>query len=198
MQKIILSTNNHKKLVEIKSLLSDLPIQTIAQSELNIGEAEEPYGTFLENALNKARFASKAANLPAIADDSGLCVDALNGRPGILSARFSGEGANDKKNNDKLLSLLKNKKNRKAHYYCSIVFIKSFDDPQPIFLEGIWQGEILISPRGNNGFGYDPIFLDFKTDLSAAELSAELKNKISHRGQALQKLKHKLRILYGK
>ena len=198
MQKIILSTNNHKKLVEIKSLLSDLPIQTVAQSELNIGEAEEPYGTFLENALNKARYASKAANLPAIADDSGLCVDVLNGRPGILSARFSGEGANDKKNNDKLLSLLKNKKNRKAHYYCSIVFIKTFDDPQPIFLEGVWQGEILISPRGNNGFGYDPIFLDFKTDLSAAELSSELKNKISHRGQALQKLKHKLRILYGK
>ena len=198
MQKIILSTNNHKKLVEIKSLLSDLPIQTVAQSELNIGEAEEPYGTFLENALNKARYASKAANLPAIADDSGLCVDVLNGRPGILSARFSGEGANDKKNNDKLLSLLKNKKNRKAHYYCSIVFIKAFDDPQPIFLEGVWQGEILISPRGNNGFGYDPIFLDFKTDLSAAELSAELKNKISHRGQALQKLKHKLKILYGK
>ena len=152
----------------------------------------------MENALNKARYASKAANLPAIADDSGLCVDALNGRPGILSARFSGEGANDKKNNDKLLSLLKNKKNRKAHYYCSIVFIKSFDDPEPIFLEGVWQGEILFSPRGNNGFGYDPIFLDFKTDLSAAELSAELKNKISHRGQALQKLKHKLRILYGK
>ena len=198
MQKIILSTNNHKKIVEIKSLLSDLPIQTVAQSELNIGEAEEPYGTFLENALNKARYASKAANLPAIADDSGLCVDVLNGRPGILSARFSGEGANDKKNNDKLLSLLKNKKNRKAHYYCSIVFIKSFDDPQPIFLEGVWQGEILISPRGKGGFGYDPIFLDFKTDLSAAELSAELKNKISHRGQALQKLKHKLRILYGK
>jgi len=198
MQKIILSTNNHKKLVEIKSLLSDLPIQTVAQSELNIGEAEEPYGTFLENALNKARYASKAANLPAIADDSGLCVDVLNGRPGILSARFSGEGANDEKNNDKLLSLLKNKKNRKAHYYCSIVFIKTFDDPQPIFLEGVWQGEILISPRGNNGFGYDPIFLDFKTDLSAAELSTELKNKISHRGQALQKLKHKLRILYGK
>ena len=198
MQKIILSTNNHKKLVEIKSLLSDLPIQTVAQSELNIGEAEEPYGTFLENALNKARYASKAANLPAIADDSGLCVDVLNGRPGILSARFSGEGANDEKNNDKLLSLLKNKKNRKAHYYCSIVFIKSFDDPQPIFLEGVWQGEILISPRGNNGFGYDPIFLDYKTDLSAAELSAELKNKISHRGQALQKLKHKLTILYGK
>jgi len=198
MQKIILSTNNHKKLAEIKMLLSDLPIQTIAQSDLNIGEAEEPYGTFLENALNKARFASKATNLPAIADDSGLCVDVLNGMPGVLSARFSGKEANDKKNNDKLLSLLKNEKNRRAHYYCSIVFIKTYDDPQPLILEGIWHGEILFSPRGDNGFGYDPIFLDFKTDLSAAELSAELKNKISHRGQALQKLKHKLKILYDK
>ena len=198
MQKIILSTNNHKKLAEIKMLLSDLPIQTIAQSDLNIGEAEEPYGTFLENALNKARFASKATNLPAIADDSGLCVDVLNGMPGVLSARFSGKEANDKKNNDKLLSLLKNEENRRAHYYCSIVFIKTHDDPQPLILEGIWHGEILFSPRGDNGFGYDPIFLDFKTDLSAAELSAELKNKISHRGQALQKLKHKLKILYDK
>ena len=198
MQKIILSTNNRKKLAEIKMLLSDLPIQTIAQSDLNIGEAEEPYGTFLENALNKARFASKATNLPAIADDSGLCVDVLNGMPGVLSARFSGKEANDKKNNDKLLSLLKNEENRIAHYYCSIVFIKTYDDPQPLILEGIWHGEILFSPRGDNGFGYDPIFLDFKTDLSAAELSAELKNKISHRGQALQKLKHKLKILYDK
>ena len=155
-------------------------------------------GTFLENALNKARFASKATNLPAIADDSGLCVDVLNGMPGVLSARFSGKEANDKKNNDKLLSLLKNEENRRAHYYCSIVFIKTYDDPQPLILEGIWHGEILFSPRGDNGFGYDPIFLDFKTDLSAAELSAELKNKISHRGQALQKLKHKLKILYDK
>jgi len=198
MQKIILSTNNRKKLAEIKMLLSDLPIQTIAQSDLNIGEAEEPYGTFLENALNKARFASKATNLPAIADDSGLCVDVLNGMPGVLSARFSGKEANDKKNNDKLLSLLKNEENRRAHYFCSIVFIKAYDDPQPLILEGIWHGEILFSPRGDNGFGYDPIFLDFKTDLSAAELSAELKNKISHRGQALQKLKHKLKILYDK
>ena len=168
------------------------------RSKLNIGQAEEPYGTFIENALTKARFASKATNLPAIADDSGLCVDVLNGKPGILSARFSGEGANDKKNNIKLLDLLKNKKNRRAHYYCAIVFITSYDDPQPIIAEGIWQGEILSFPKGKNGFGYDPIFMDFKTDLSAAELDFNLKNKISHRGQALQKLKHKLRMLYDK
>tara|TARA_B100000768_G_scaffold178157_1_gene193457 strand:- start:468 stop:1064 length:597 start_codon:yes stop_codon:yes gene_type:complete len=198
MQKIILSTNNNKKLSEIETLLCDLPIQTIAQSKLSIGQAEEPYGTFIENALTKARFASKAANLPAIADDSGLCVDVLNGKPGILSARFSGEGATDEKNNAKLLDILQNEKNRKAHYYCAIVFINSYDDPQPIIAEGIWQGEILSFPKGKNGFGYDPIFMDFKTDLSAAELDFDLKNKISHRGQALQKLKHKLRILYGK
>ena len=123
MQKIILSTNNEKKLSEIETLLHDLPVQTIAQSTLNIGQAEEPYGTFIENALTKARFASKATNLPAIADDSGLCVDVLNGKPGILSARFSGEGANDKKNNIKLLDLLKNKKNRRAHYYLSLIHI---------------------------------------------------------------------------
>ena len=197
MQKIILSTNNNNKLKEIEALLSDLAIETIPQSTLKIGIAEEPFSTFVENALAKARFASKASNLPAIADDSGLCVDVLNGMPGIISARFSGEFSDDKKNNKKLLNLLEKEKNRKAHYYCAIVFIEFAEDPQPIIAEGIWQGEIFLEPKGSEGFGYDPIFLDYKTDLSAAELSAELKNRISHRGQALQKLKHKLKILYG-
>jgi XTP/dITP diphosphohydrolase len=198
MQKIILSTNNEKKLAEMQLLLNELPIKAIPQSSLGIGIAEEPYDTFIENALAKARFASKATNLPAIADDSGLCVDALNGGPGIFSARFAGDPSNDYKNNLKLLQLLDGKKNRKAHYYCAIVFIKSPLDPQPLIAEGIWQGEILINPRGKNGFGYDPIFLDYKTDLSAAELNPELKNRISHRGHALQKLKQKLKILYEK
>jgi len=197
MQKIILSTNNSKKLAEIESLLSDLSVETVPQATLKIGVAEEPFDTFIENALAKARFASNAANLPAIADDSGICVDALNGMPGILSARFSGELTDDKRNNKKLLELLKDEKNRKAHYYCALVFIRSPKDPQPIIAEGIWQGEILLGPQGKNGFGYDPIFLDYKTDLSAAELTPELKNRISHRGQALQKLKQKLKILYG-
>ena len=197
MQKIILATNNSKKLDEIESLLSDLSVETVPQSSLNIGEAEEPFDTFIENALTKARFASSASNLPAIADDSGLCVDALNGMPGILSARFSGELANDENNNKKLLELLKGEKNRKAHYYCALVFITSKNDPQPIIAEGLWQGEILLGAKGKNGFGYDPIFLDYKTDLSAGELTSELKNRISHRGQALQKLKQKLKILYG-
>lgn len=198
MQKIILSTNNEKKLAEMQLLLNELPIEAIPQSSLGIGIAEEPYDTFIENALAKARFASKATNLPAIADDSGLCVDALNGGPGIFSARFAGDPSNDYKNNLKLLQLLDGKKNRKAHYYCAIVFIKSPLDPQPLIAEGIWQGEILLNPRGENGFGYDPIFLDYKTDLSAAELNPELKNRISHRGHALQKLKQKLKILYEK
>ena len=197
MQKIILSTNNGKKLAEIESLLSDLSVETVPQETLKIGVAEEPFDTFIENALAKARFASNAANLPAIADDSGICVDALNGMPGILSARFSGDLTDDKRNNKKLLELLKDEKNRKAHYYCALVFIRSPKDPQPIIAEGIWQGEILLGPQGKNGFGYDPIFLDYKTDLSAAELTPELKNRISHRGQALQKLKQKLKILYG-
>jgi XTP/dITP diphosphohydrolase len=197
MQKIILSTNNSKKLAEIESLLSDLSVETVPQATLKIGVAEEPFDTFIENALAKARFASNAANLPAIADDSGICVDALNGMPGILSARFSGGLTDDKRNNKKLLELLKDEKNRKAHYYCALVFIRSPKDPQPIIAEGIWQGEILLGPQGKNGFGYDPIFLDYKTDLSAAELTPELKNRISHRGQALQKLKQKLKILYG-
>ena len=197
MQKIVLSTNNGKKLAEIESLLSDLSVETVPQETLKIGVAEEPFDTFIENALAKARFASNATNLPAIADDSGICVDALNGMPGILSARFSGELTDDKRNNKKLLELLKDEKNRKAHYYCALVFIRSPKDPQPIIAEGIWQGEILLGPQGKNGFGYDPIFLDYKTDLSAAELTPELKNRISHRGQALQKLKQKLKILYG-
>ncbi|MDA1338794.1 MAG: RdgB/HAM1 family non-canonical purine NTP pyrophosphatase [Proteobacteria bacterium] len=196
MNKIVIATNNIKKLNEIQMLLGDFNIQAIPQSDFNIGSSEEPFNTFIENALIKARYASEKTNLPAIADDSGLCVDILGGAPGIHSARFSDEPSSDEKNNLKLLKLLDNKNNRRAHYYCAMVFIRSPGDPQPIIAEGIWQGEILKSPRGNNGFGYDPLFLDYKTDMSAAELSAELKNKISHRGHALQKLKQKLRIIY--
>ncbi len=177
-------------------LLNDFNIEALPQSQFNIGSCEEPFTTFVENALIKARYASKKTNLPAIADDSGLCVDAIGGAPGIHSARFSGEDSSDKKNNLKLLEVLKGERNRRAHYYCALVFIKSPHDPQPIIAEGIWQGEILKTPRGSNGFGYDPLFLDYKTNQSAAELSPELKNKISHRGQALQKLKQKLKIIY--
>jgi len=197
MKKIVIATNNEKKLNEIETILGDLNIQVIPQSHFKIGESEEPFNTFIENALIKARYASEKTGLPAIADDSGLCVDILGGEPGIYSARFSGSPRSDEKNNLKLLEVLKDENIRKAHYYCAIVFIKSPNDPRPIIAEGIWQGEILEIPRGKNGFGYDSLFLDYKTDLSAAELSAEIKNKISHRGQALQKIKQKLKIIYG-
>jgi len=196
MNKIVIATNNEKKLNEIEAILKDLNIKAIPQSHFKIGESEEPFNTFIENALIKARYASEKTGLPAIADDSGLCVDILGGEPGICSARFSGSPKSDENNNLKLLEVLKDKNKRKAHYYCAIVFIKSPNDPQPIIAEGIWQGEILEIPRGKNGFGYDSIFLDYKTDLSAAELSANIKNKISHRGQALQKIKQKLKIIY--
>ena len=197
MNKIVIATNNEKKLNEIEAILGDLNIQAIPQSHFKIGESEEPFITFIENALIKARYASEKTGLPAIADDSGLCVDILGGEPGIYSARFSGSPKSDENNNLKLLEVLKDKNKRKAHYYCAIVFIKSPNDPQPIIAEGIWQGEILEIARGKNGFGYDSIFLDYKTDLSAAELPANIKNKISHRGQALQKIKQKLKIIYG-
>ena len=196
MNKIVIATNNEKKLNEIEAILKGLNIQAIPQSHFKIGESEEPFNTFIENALTKARYASEKTGLPAIADDSGLCVDILGGEPGIYSARFSGSPRSDENNNLKLLKVLKDKNKRKAHYYCAIVFIKSPNDPQPIIAEGIWQGEILEIPRGKNGFGYDSIFLDYKTNLSAAELSANIKNKISHRGQALQKIKQKLKIIY--
>ncbi len=196
MEKIVIATSNEKKLEEIKCLLSSLPIEIIPQSNLGVKSCEEPFNTFIENALVKARFASKHTKLPVISDDSGLCVESLGGQPGVLSARFAGAEKNDNDNNEKLLNNLENKKNRRAHYYCAIVFIRNDLDPQPIITEGIWHGEILKEGKGNNGFGYDPIFKDFKTDLSAAELSPELKNRISHRGQALQKLKQKLTILY--
>ena len=196
MEKIVIATSNEKKLEEIKCLLSSLPIEIIPQSNLGVKSCEEPFNTFIENALVKARFASKHTKLPVIADDSGLCVESLGGQPGILSARFAGAKKNDNDNNEKLLNNLENKNNRRAHYYCAIVFIRNDLDPQPIITEGIWYGEILKEGKGSNGFGYDPIFKDFKTDLSAAELSPELKNRISHRGQALQKLKQKLTILY--
>ena len=198
MTKIVIATSNEKKLSEIKALLSELPIEIVPQSQFGIESCAEPFNTFIENALVKARFASIETSFPAIADDSGLCVDSLDGQPGVFSARFAGENRNDEGNNDKLLDDLNNMEDRRAHFYCAIVFVRSPSDPQPIVTEGIWQGEILKVRRGHNGFGYDPIFMDYKTDQSAAELSPELKNRISHRGQALQKLKQKLKILYEK
>ncbi len=204
IEKLVIASGNAGKLREIQTLLAPLDIEVIPQSVFNIAEAEEPHCTFIENALAKARHASLHANLPAIADDSGICVDALGGKPGVHSARFAniadGEPSlskvnQDEKNNQTLLSAIKNVNNRAAYYYCAIVLVRSADDPQPLIAEGIWSGEILTAPRGTGGFGYDPLFLDLTLGKTGAELSPEDKNQISHRGQALQQLIKKLKVI---
>jgi XTP/dITP diphosphohydrolase len=188
--KLVLASGNPGKLREIVAILAPLSIEVIAQSALGIGEADEPHATFLENALAKARHASRAANLPALADDSGLCVDALGGAPGVHSAYYAGhEGSReqrDARNNEKLLKALRGR--RAAHYACVMVLVRNESDPLPLVAEGLWRGEIARIPRGSNGFGYDPLFMLPSLGKTAAELDAEQKNRISHRGIALAKL----------
>jgi XTP/dITP diphosphohydrolase len=188
MQKLVIASSNSGKLREIGQLLKPLGIEVLPQSVFNVSESEEPYSTFIENALVKARHASRCTGLPALADDSGICVNALNGKPGILSARYAGEPRSDERNNQKLVDVLTNQADRKAHYYCVIVLVRHPDDPQPLIADGSWHGEIVLRPRGAGGFGYDPYF--FLPDLgkTAAELPAEQKNRISHRGKALARL----------
>lgn len=193
--KLVIATGNQGKLREISHLLSPLNIEIIPQSALNVPECDEPFCTFIENALAKARHASKITGLPALADDSGLCVDALQGAPGVLSARYAGEPKSDEANNQKLLAVLGNEKNRHAHFYCVMVLVRSENDPEPIIAEGQWHGEILNEYRGNDGFGYDPLFLDDKTGKTVAELPLEIKSRISHRGHAMAKLLQKLERL---
>jgi len=193
--KLVIASGNAGKLREIQHLLAPLNIEVIPQSQLNVAEAEEPFCTFIENALAKARHASQCTGLPALADDSGICVDALQGMPGVLSARYAGEPKSDARNNEKLLEALSGKTHREAHFYCVVVLVRSADDPQPLIAEGIWQGEILTEAKGNDGFGYDPLFLDAKTGKTVAELPLEIKSRISHRGQAMAKLLHRLERL---
>jgi XTP/dITP diphosphohydrolase len=188
--KLVLASSNPGKLREIRALLGPRGIEVVPQQELGIGEAEEPHETFLENALAKARHASRAARLPALADDSGLCVDALGGEPGVHSAHFAGRGGSreerDARNNEKLLSLLGEQ--RGAFYACVMVLLRRAEDPRPLVAEGLWRGEIARAPRGANGFGYDPLFLVPFLRKTAAELEPEQKNRISHRGIALRRL----------
>jgi XTP/dITP diphosphohydrolase len=188
--KLVLATSNPGKLREIGALLKPLAIELVSQADLGIEDAEEPHATFLENALAKARHASRAAGLPALADDSGLCVEALGGEPGVHSAYYAGrEGTReerDARNNEKLLLSLKEE--RKAYYACIMVCVRHPDDPRPLVAEGLWRGEIARAPRGQNGFGYDPLFFIPALGKTAAELAPEHKNRISHRGIALQKL----------
>lgn len=188
MQKLVIASSNPGKLREIRRLLEPLGIEVLPQSAFNVTEAEEPYCTFLENALAKARHASKWSGLPALADDSGICVNALNGGPGVYSARYAGEPKSDERNNQKLVEVLRNHPDRKAHYYCVITLVRHADDPQPIIADGAWHGEIILEPRGTGGFGYDPYFFLPGLGKTAAELPMEQKNRISHRGKALARL----------
>ena len=186
----MLASGNPGKLREIGELLRPFHCDVLSQSELGIAEADEPHDTFLENALAKARHASRAAGLPALADDSGLSVPALGGGPGVHSAYYAGrEGSReerDRRNNEKLLRNLGD--DRRAYYTCVMVLVRDPEDRDPLVAEGVWHGEIARSPRGGNGFGYDPLFLIRELDKTAAELDPEEKNRISHRGLALQKL----------
>lgn len=190
LKKLVIASGNKGKLREIQAMLSPLNIDVLPQSEFNVSEAPEPHCTFIENALSKARHASLATGLSALADDSGLCLEALEGAPGAQSAYFAGKPSNDENNNAHLLTTLKQYDNRFAYYYCCLVLVRKHDDPQPLIAEGIWKGSILKKARGSNGFGYDPLFLDSMTGKASAELDPEVKNKISHRGQALRKMLH--------
>jgi len=194
-KKLVIATGNKGKLREIQHILEPLALEIVPQSAMDVPECEEPFCTFIENALAKARHASRHTGLPALADDSGLCVDALLGAPGVISARYAGEPKSDDRNNQKLLEVLGDEKNRTAHFYCVMVLVRYPDDPEPLIAEGIWPGEILKEYRGNDGFGYDPLFLDAKTGKTVAELPLEIKSRISHRGQAMAKLLQKLERL---
>nr|WP_283254784.1 RdgB/HAM1 family non-canonical purine NTP pyrophosphatase [Luteimonas galliterrae] len=196
---MVLASSNPGKLEELRDLLADTGIELIAQSDLGVGDAEETATTFVENALLKARHAAAATGLPALADDSGICVDALGGAPGLYSARYSGAHGDAQANIDKLLGALRGKpvEQRTAHFYAVIVMLRHAGDPQPIIAEGVWPGLILEERRGDGGFGYDPVFFDPQTDRSAAELEPSLKNRISHRGRALAALREKLLAAIG-
>ena len=191
--KLVIASNNAGKLREIGEILAPLGIEVSPQSAFGVPEAEEPYDTFIENALAKARHAAAITGLPALADDSGICVDALGGAPGVHSARYAGEPRSDARNNAKLLEVLGARQDRRAHYYCVMVLMRHAQDPQPLIAEGLWRGEILRTPRGSGGFGYDPLFLDPFFGQTGAELVPAQKNLMSHRGKALALLVDALR-----
>lgn len=201
MNRLVIASNNPGKLREIGAILAPLAIEVVAQGTLGVAEAEEPHCTFVENALAKARHASRVTGLPALADDSGVCVHALGGEPGVHSARYAAAGEapgrddQDRRNNDKLLRALAGAADRRAHYCCVIVLVRHADDPQPLIAEGEWHGEILQAPRGQGGFGYDPLFFIPELGKTGAELLPAEKNRVSHRGKALALLVARLRAI---
>jgi XTP/dITP diphosphohydrolase len=189
-ESIVLASNNPGKVREINQLLASEQITVVPQKDFNIPDAIEDGLSFVENAIKKARHASSLSGLPAIADDSGIEVDALNGAPGIYSARFAGPDASDEDNLNKLLERLREvpEARRTARFQCLLVYMRHSEDPTPIICQGTWEGRILFEPQGENGFGYDPIFYVVSHDCSSAQLDPETKNSLSHRGQALRKL----------
>jgi XTP/dITP diphosphohydrolase len=193
--KLVLASGNHGKLAEMHAILAGLDVTLVAQPDLDIGDVEETGATFVENALLKARHAALASGLPALGDDSGLCVDALGGAPGLYSARYAGTHGDAAANIARLLAALRDvpDERRTAHFHCTIVLLRSADDPAPLIAEGRWHGRILHAPRGKNGFGYDPVVFDPVLGTGAAELDDTAKNRISHRGQALARLREILR-----
>lgn len=198
MSQLVLASNNAGKLSEFSRLLKPLDVQVVSQSELNVSECDEPFSTFVENALHKARHAARETGLPALADDSGVCVPSLGGEPGVFSARYAGNEGDeslpkDTRNNLKLVAALAGQADKRAYYYCVLVCVRHADDPQPIIVDGQWWGEIIGQPRGEGGFGYDPYFYLPELSKTAAQLDKIEKNAISHRGQAVQALIEKLK-----
>lgn len=195
MQKLVIASNNPGKLREFQFLLQPFGIEVLTQAQLGIAEAEEPHVTFVENALTKARHVSRLSGLPALADDSGICVTALEGAPGVLSARYAGDNPkSDVRNNEKLLQDMQGVADRRAHYYCVLVLLHHADAPQPLIAEGEWHGEIAMQPSGDGGFGYDPLFWLPELGKTSAQLEREQKHAISHRGKALRVLLEKLKV----
>ena len=191
-RRIVLASSNAAKLREISMTLHGLTWEIVPQGQLGVDATDEPHPTFVENALAKARHASACTGMPALADDSGLCVDALNGSPGVFSARFAGDDANDQNNNAELLRRLAGITQRQAHYTCVLVAVRSIEDAEPLVVDARWYGEIAQAPRGKGGFGYDPLFYVSDLGVTAAELDPAQKKRISHRGLALGALAEKL------
>lgn len=197
MNELVLASGNKGKLREFNTLFGHRSIKVLSQAELGVKAAEEPFNTFVENALAKARNAARQTGLPAMADDSGITTEALNGTPGVHSARYAGDAADDTANNRKLVAALAGKTDRRAHYTCVLVAVKNADDPEPVIVDARWDGEIIDTPKGTGGFGYDPYFYLPDFGRTAAELTAEEKNDVSHRGRAMRLMLEELSDRWG-